>query len=190
MSKQSRGKKRGGAAMPSDVSEDTSPTESAMLELDSPKNASGGNPDKEGGALVIPAIAKVGEKMINETGVALKRGLTINPGGGKRRAEPGTAKRRMEAMEEKLRKAEKDSNIPEDHSQVKHPLAKDVLLLVVPGLDPAVVIPLSTDIEQETTETTIAPASQLATAVSSKDPVAKKRRQGKQLPINPPNQIS
>ncbi len=50
MSKQSMGKKRGGAAMPSDVLEDTSPTESAILELDSPKNARGDNPDKQGGA--------------------------------------------------------------------------------------------------------------------------------------------
>ena len=42
MSTQSKGKKKGGAAMPSDVPEDTSPedassTESAMLEPDSPK---------------------------------------------------------------------------------------------------------------------------------------------------------
>ena len=62
MSKQSRGKKRGGAAMP----EDTSPTESTMLEPDSPKNASKGKPDEEGGALVIPAKATVGENTINQ----------------------------------------------------------------------------------------------------------------------------
>ena len=60
MSKQSRGKKRGGAAMP----EDTSPTESAMLELDSPKNAGGDNPDKQGGALVLLAKAMVVEKKL------------------------------------------------------------------------------------------------------------------------------
>ena len=42
-----------------DVSEDTSPTKSAMLELDSPKNAGGGNQDKQGGVLVIPANKKV-----------------------------------------------------------------------------------------------------------------------------------
>ena len=54
MSTQSRGKKRRGAAMPSDVSEDTSPTESAMLEPDSPTNASEGDLDKQGWALVIP----------------------------------------------------------------------------------------------------------------------------------------
>ena len=64
MSKQSRGEKRGGAAMHSDVSEDTSPTESAMLEPDSLKSAGGGKPDKEGGALVIPAKTTVGENTI------------------------------------------------------------------------------------------------------------------------------
>ena len=66
MSKQSMGKKKGGADMPSDVSEDTSPTEIAVLEPDSPKNASKGKPDKEGGALVIPAKATVGENTINK----------------------------------------------------------------------------------------------------------------------------
>ena len=134
--------------MPCDVSEDTSPTESAMLELDSPKNAGGGNPDKEGGVLVIPTKAMVGENMINGTGVAVRRGSTINPGGGKRRAEPGTAKRRMAAMEEKLRKVEKGS-ILEDNSQVKHPPAEKMLLPVVPGLDFADAIPLSKEIEQD-----------------------------------------
>ena len=57
MSKQLRVKKRGGAAMP----EDTSLTESAMLEPDNLKNASGDNPDKQGGSLVIPAKATMGE---------------------------------------------------------------------------------------------------------------------------------
>ena len=51
--------------------------------------------------------------MINETGVAVRRGLDINPGGGKRRAEPGTTKRRLAAMAEKLKKAEQDSDITE-----------------------------------------------------------------------------
>ena len=46
--------------------EDTSPTESAMLEPDSPKNAGEGKPDKEGGALVIPEKATVGENTINK----------------------------------------------------------------------------------------------------------------------------
>ena len=52
-----------GAAMPSDVPEDTLPevtsfTEIAMLEPDSPKIAYGEKPDKEKGALVIPAKQK------------------------------------------------------------------------------------------------------------------------------------
>ena len=61
-----KGMNRSGAAMPSDVSEDTSPTgrERAMLKPDSPKNSNGRNPDKEGGTLVIPAKAMVGENMI------------------------------------------------------------------------------------------------------------------------------
>ena len=84
--------------MPSDVSEDKFPTESAMLEPDSPKNAGGGSPDKEGGALVVSAKAKVGKKKIDKTGVAMG-GAPDNPGGGKRRAPAGTAKRRMEMMQ-------------------------------------------------------------------------------------------
>ena len=123
------------------MSEDTSPTQSAMLEQDSPNNAGRGSPDKQGGALVIPEIEKLGEKIINETGVALKRGLTINPGGGKRRAAPGTAKRRMAIKAEKLRKIEKSSDNPEDHSQLKDPPECGMLVPVVPGLDPSVLIP-------------------------------------------------
>ena len=80
MSTQLRGKKRGGAAMPfsakitkGDASKDASPTESAMLGPDSPTNAGGGNLDKQGGALVIPAKTVVREKMINTTGVAVRR---------------------------------------------------------------------------------------------------------------------
>ena len=91
MSTQSRSKKGGGAAMPSstnitktDVSEDSSPTQNAMLEPESPTNAGGGDPDKQGGALVIPAKAKVGKKMINVTGVAISRGSTYNLGKGKK----------------------------------------------------------------------------------------------------------
>ena len=58
---------------------------------------------------------------------------------------------------------------PEDHSQLKRPPELGMLLPVVPaGLDPAVVIPLSTETEHESTEPTIASESQLATAVSSK----------------------
>ena len=58
-----------------------------------------------------------------------------------------------------------------------------VLVVVVPGLDPADVIPLPNEIEQDITEPTIAPATKLATSISSKDPVVSKRCQGKQLPI-------
>ena len=56
-----------------------------MLGPDSPTNASGGDLDKQGGALVIPANEKVGKKMINETGVAVRRRKSYNPGEGKRR---------------------------------------------------------------------------------------------------------
>ena len=74
-----------------------------MLEPDSPTNASGGDPDKQEGALVVPEKAKVGKKMINVTGVAVRRGGPYNPAKDKRRAEPGTAKRRMAVIAEKLR---------------------------------------------------------------------------------------
>ena len=81
MSMQLRGKKKGGgAAMPSstkntktDASEDTSLTESAMLGPDSPTNAGRGDLDKQEEALFVPAKAKVGKKMINETRVAVRR---------------------------------------------------------------------------------------------------------------------
>jgi hypothetical protein len=53
---------------------------------------------------------------------------------------------------------------------------------VEPGLDPSVVIPPSTGTELESTKPTIASESQLATAVSSKIPVATKCCQGKELP--------
>ena len=106
--------------MPSDVSDDTFPTESAILEPDSPKNAGGGNPDKEGGALVIPAKAKVGKKKIDETGVSVG-GAPRNPAKGKRRAEKGTARRKMAAQAEELGKTGKGSGIPDNHSQVQNP---------------------------------------------------------------------
>ena len=57
------------------------------------------------------------------------------------------------------------------------------MLPVVPGLDPAVVIPPSTETEQESTEPITAPVAQLATAVSSKDPFVSKFPQGKQIPM-------
>ena len=94
MSTQLSGKKRGCAAMPSaaeitkgDVSDDASSTESSVLGPDSPTNASGGDPDKQRGALVIPAKAKVGKKKIDETGVAVggaPNNLAKGKGGQKR----------------------------------------------------------------------------------------------------------
>ena len=58
-----------------------------------------------------------------------------------------------------------------------------MLVPVEPGLDPSVAIPPSTETEHKSTEPPIAPAAQLANFVSSKDPVSKKRCQGKQLPM-------
>ncbi len=69
------------------------------------------------------------EKMINETGVAVKRAfyaarqkMAYESICGKRRAPPGTAARRIAAMaakEEELKKAEKESVITEDPYQLK-----------------------------------------------------------------------
>ena len=115
--------------------EDTSPTESTMLEQDSPKNAGGDNPDKQGGTLVLPAKATVGEKKVNSIGESvkesIKRRALTNRVGTKRRAPPGTAKRRMADIDEKPQKTEKDSNITEDHCWVKHPPPEGMLLPVV-----------------------------------------------------------
>ena len=58
-----------------------------------------------------------------------------------------------------------------------------MIVTVEPGLDPSAVIPPSTEPEHESTELTIASEAQVATAVSSKIPVAPKRCQGKQLPM-------
>ena len=66
---------------------------------------------------------------------------------------------------------------------MKHPPPEGMLLLVVPGLDPSVVIAPSTEKEQNITEPTIAPAAQLATAVSSRDPVAPKNCHNKKIPM-------
>ncbi len=63
---------------------------------------------------------------------------------------------------------------PEDHSQLKHPPELGMLVPVEPGLDPSVVILPSTETEHKSTEPTLAPAAQLASAIFSKDPVAKK----------------
>ena len=68
--------------------------------------------------------------MIYETGVAVKRAfssarktMAYESIGGKRRAPPGTATRRIAAMaakEEELKKAEKESVITEDPYQLKN----------------------------------------------------------------------
>ena len=105
MSKKSRGKEKGGSAMPSDVSENKSPTESAMLEPDSLKIAGRGKPDEEGGELVIPAKATVGKNTIIDIKESIMRRVALNkPKGGKRRAEPDTAKRGMAELDKKHRK--------------------------------------------------------------------------------------
>jgi hypothetical protein len=46
-----------------------------MLEPDSPKNAGGDNPDKQGGVLVLPATATVGEKRLIQLESQLKSQL-------------------------------------------------------------------------------------------------------------------
>ena len=88
-----------------DVSEDVSPTESALLGPDNPTNASGGDLDKQRVALVLPEKVEEGEKMINEVGMsvmsglpAAKRKMAYEPVGGKRRAPLGTFAKRMAAM--------------------------------------------------------------------------------------------
>ena len=61
-------------------------------------------------------------------------------------------------MAEKLRKeTEKSSDKPEDLSQIKDPPECGMLVQVVPGLDPADAIPLSKEIEQESTEPPLLP---------------------------------
>ena len=84
MSMQSKEKKRRGAAMLSkakitkgDASEDALPTESALLGPDNPTNAGGGGQDEQGEALVIPEKAEVGEKMMNEPEVAVRKGFSL-----------------------------------------------------------------------------------------------------------------
>ena len=57
-----------------DASEDELPTESALLGPDNPTNSSkGGNDEQKGEALVIPEKVEVGEKMMNEPEVAVKK---------------------------------------------------------------------------------------------------------------------
>ncbi len=54
-------------------------------------------------------------------------------------------------------------------------------MLLPAGLDPSVIIPPSSE-TKKSTDPTIATESQLAIVASSKDPVATKRCQGKELP--------
>ena len=112
MSVQLKGKKRRGAAMSStekitkgDASENPSSTESALLGPDNPTNAGGGGQDEQGEALVIPEKAEVGEKMINEPGVAVDSGfsttrqnMAYEPILGKNSSPSGTATRRIANM--------------------------------------------------------------------------------------------
>ena len=82
------------AAMPSDVPKDTSPedtsfTESAMLEPVSPKIAGREKPDKEEEALVIPAKATVGKKPIFDIKESIQKQVALNkPKTGKYMATP------------------------------------------------------------------------------------------------------
>jgi len=95
-----------GAAMPSDVPEDTSPevtslmssearitksdaskdalpTESALLGPNNLTNSGkGGNDEQKGEALVIPKKAEVGEKIMNEPEVVVKKKFTLIRGTG------------------------------------------------------------------------------------------------------------
>ena len=112
MSLQSKEDKRRGAAMSStakittgDASEDPLPTESALLGPNNPTNASGGGQDEQWEALVIPEKAEVGEKIMYEPGVAVKRGFSATrqkmanePIGGKTNSPSGTATRRIADM--------------------------------------------------------------------------------------------
>ena len=157
--------------MPSDVPEDTSPedtsstlpedtssTESAMLEPDSPKIAGGEKPDKKEGALVIPANATVGENPIIDIRASIQRRGALNrPKGGKYRAPPGTAKRRMAEPDEKPKKTQKSSDNPEDHLQLKNPPECEILVPVKPGINPSVVIPPSTETKHKITEPPLLP---------------------------------
>ena len=157
------------------MSENALLTESALLGPNNPTNAGGGDQDKQGEVLVIPAKREVGEKMINEIGITVRSGLpsarrkmAYKPVGGKKRAPPGAVAKRMAAMAAKEEET-KESVITEDPPQLKNPPKSGMLLQVLPvGLDPVVVIPPSTETEHESTETTITPESQLAIAVSSK----------------------
>jgi hypothetical protein len=138
MSLQSKEDKRSGPAMSStakitkgDASEDALPTESVLLGPDNPTNAGGGGQDEQGEALVISEKAEVGEKMMNEPGVAVKRGIpatkqkmAYEPIEGKTNSPSGTAKSGiadMAAKEVAVKKTKKDGIIAEDPPQLKNP---------------------------------------------------------------------
>ncbi len=133
--------------------------------------------------MVIPAKSTVGENMINEIGVAIKRRALNNPGGGKRRAASETNQRRMAILAERLRKTQKISDNPEDHSQFKDPPECGMLVPVEPGLDLSVVIsPFHRDRTQKYRANHCVQI-RTSNCCFSKDPVAKNCRQGKQLPM-------
>ena len=71
------------------------------------------------------------------------------------------------------------SSHSDDNSQLKNHREIRMLMLV----DPADVVPVSKEIDQDITEPTITPAAQPASDVSSKAPFVSKRIQGKQLPL-------
>ena len=81
-----------------DASENALLTESALLGPDNPTYAGGGGHDEQGEALVIPERAEVGEKMINEPGVAVERGFSAKPILGKNSSPSETATRRIADM--------------------------------------------------------------------------------------------
>jgi hypothetical protein len=103
-----------GAAMSSKVPKndlsfgDTSSSESATLVPYSPKIAGRKKPDKEeGGELVIPAKATVGENPIIDVKASVQRRAALN----KRKlitAPPGTAKRRMAELNKKNKENTKE----------------------------------------------------------------------------------
>ena len=74
----------------------------------------------------------------------------------------------MVILTERLRKTQKSSDNPEDHSQLKDPPESGMLVPLHPGLDPSVVIPHSTETEHKSKEPTIAHAAQLASDILSK----------------------
>ena len=91
-----------------------------MLEPLSPQLAVGEKPDKEEGALVIPANSTVREKPINDTKLAIQKQLAFNKAKVAKRLEsPGTAQKRMAESEEKPKKSQKSRKNTEDHLQLK-----------------------------------------------------------------------